>query len=220
MKFEFVRARFIKRIKRFFVFIDLEGEEFCAYCPNNGKMTGLLEEGAECLFSFYDGKLKLKWEVVRINGSWIGINPHNANILALEVLEILWPGESFKREVTFGRYRADFASKNKIIEVKTVHWLVENICCFPDTITVRGARQLMDLKNLEESGFQCFVIYICQRNDMNNFSVSLVDKNYKNNSKYIKSYAFSSKITIKDNILEDNICEISIDKEIKIINLY
>lgn len=183
--FETTIGTFKRRAKRFFVFVEDSPEfinqdgESVAYCSNTGKMSDILIPGSKCLFSRYNGKLKWKWEAVCIDNIWIGTNVHNPNVIAKDILKNLWPDETFKAEVTFGRYRADFASKTKVIEVKHVHWAINKIAYFPDCIAARGARQMLDLIFLQSQGYKCFVIYILQRNDVEMLGVAdWIDKQY------------------------------------------
>ena len=210
------------RSKRFFVFIDpikeiskfvidTEGNSM-AYCPNNGKMADILIPGSRCFFSQYDGKLKWKWEAINIHNNWIGVNTHNPNKLIEHHLKYIFPLETFKKEVTFGGYRADFANENKVIEVKNVHWKIGHKAYFPDCVTERGARQLNDLINLQNNGYQCFVFYVLQRSDVSIVKVAdFIDESYYNNHLLakkagIKIMAFNTniseeEISIKDEIL-------------------
>ncbi len=182
-------ALFKGRFKRFFVivepisssqeFVQDEDGNYIAYCPNGGRMADILVPGALCVFSKYEGKLRWKWEGIQINGIWIGVNTNNPNKLIEKNLDRIFPGENFKREVTFGNYRTDFANNNKIIEVKHVHWKVGDTAMFPDCVTIRGARQLDDISKLIISGYECFVIYVLQRSDLDMVSLAAhIDEKY------------------------------------------
>lgn len=152
---------FHSRSKRFFVNFN---DDSVGYCPNPGKMADILIPGSPCLVVPYEGKLKWRWEAVNINGQWIGVNTQNPNKLAEEILNEF--GRDFRREVSFGHYRADFANEDTIIEVKNVHWSPEeNFALFPDCVTKRGARQMYDLSELSKE-YKCYVIYIVQRSDI------------------------------------------------------
>ena len=181
-------AKFLKREKRFFVYVE-QNDNFVlkdglsvAYCSNNGRMQDLLIPGAKCLFEEYSGELRWKWQAVFLNGIWIGVNPHNPQLLCRDLLKKLWPNEEFQHEVTFGHYRADFASKAKVVEVKNAHWDVNGRAFFPDCITTRGGRQMLDLVELQKT-HECFVIYILQRSDLNQLGIAdWIDKIYGHNS--------------------------------------
>jgi sugar fermentation stimulation protein A len=188
-------AHFLKREKRFFVYVDRNNKNFIstnncsvAYCPNVGKMTDLLLQGAQCVFSKYEGKLLWKWEIVSIDNVLIGVNTQNPNYLVEKNLYKIFPNENFKKEVSFDNYRCDFASKTKIIEVKNVHWKVNDSAYFPDTLTSRGARQMLDLAQLSSSGYDCYVIYVIQRSDCQKVSnAQWIDQLYSKNADIAKN---------------------------------
>ncbi|MCK5834201.1 MAG: DNA/RNA nuclease SfsA, partial [Lentisphaeria bacterium] len=84
-------ATAIKRYKRFLTDCELEnGEEITVHCPNSGRMTGCIEEGAPILISC-SPNLKRKYshtlELVKMPDSWICVNTLQANRVGAEVLE-------------------------------------------------------------------------------------------------------------------------------------
>ncbi len=123
MKFpeKLIHGRLIKRYKRFLADVLLDDNtEVTAHCTNSGTMKSCLEEGAEVyLTPVNDPKRKTKftWEMIKINGSWVGINTGIPNKLAFDAVvagtipELA--GYTFvKREVKFGDSRFDiFAEK-------------------------------------------------------------------------------------------------------------
>ena len=57
-------GRFIRREKRFFVLVELDGQEVKAHTNNTGTMLGLLRPGAPVLLSpATNPERKLKWTV-------------------------------------------------------------------------------------------------------------------------------------------------------------
>lgn len=93
MKFkqELIHGKLIKRYKRFLADIELDnGEIVLAHCTNSGSMKSCLEEGAEVYLTPVDDpkrKTKFTWEMIKMNGDWIGVNTGNPNILAYEAVE-------------------------------------------------------------------------------------------------------------------------------------
>ena len=187
LSLDLVEMTFVKREKRFFVRMIYRNNEELVYCPNPGKMRDILIPGSRCLVSAKTTGLSWQWEFVNIENQWIGINTAIPNKLTELLLGDIFPGENFKREVKFGQFRADFASKDKIIEVKNVHWVRNNIAYFPDCVTVRGARQLLDMIELKKQDYDCYFIYILQRNDVQNLTVADdIDPIYAQNAKLAK----------------------------------
>ena len=165
----------IKRYKRFLADIKLEtGEVVTAHCANTGPMKGLLTESAKVRISVSSSpkrKLPFTWEQVCVLDAknqevWVGINTLFANKLIKRVIEknllkeIIGEIETITTEVPYGKdkkSRIDFFltpkssnpdNRNIYIEVKNTTWITNNIALFPDTVTKRGQKHLIELKEL------------------------------------------------------------------------
>ena len=165
----------IKRYKRFLADIKLEsGEIVTAHCANTGPMKGLLTERAKVRISVSPSpKRKLPFtleqiSVLDINNKevWVGINTLFANKLIKKVIEKdllrekIGEIEIIKSEVPYGKdkkSRIDFFltpkssnpdNRNIYIEVKNTTWITKDIALFPDTVTKRGQKHLIELKEL------------------------------------------------------------------------
>ena len=165
----------IKRYKRFLADIKLEsGEIVTAHCANTGPMKGLLSEGAKVRISVSPSpKRKLPFTLEQIcvvdtnnNEVWVGINTLFANKLIKKVIEKdllrekIGEIEIIKSEVPYGKdkkSRIDFFltpkssnpdNRNIYIEVKNTTWITKDIALFPDTVTKRGQKHLIELKEL------------------------------------------------------------------------
>ena len=128
-----VHGTLIQRYKRFLADIRLDdGSVVTAHCINSGTMKSCIEEGAEVyLTPVNDPKRRTKftWEMIKINGDWVGINTGNPNKLAFEAIsEGLIDGlqgyTDVKSEVKWDDSRFDLMAKNELetcfIEVKNV----------------------------------------------------------------------------------------------------
>ena len=165
----------IKRYKRFLADIKLEsGEIVTAHCANTGPMKGLLTEEAKVRISVSSSpKRKLPFTLEQIsvldtnnNEVWVGINTLFANKLIKKVIEKdllrekIGEIEIIKSEVPYGKdkkSRIDFFltpkssnpdNRNIYIEVKNTTWITKDIALFPDTVTKRGQKHLIELKEL------------------------------------------------------------------------
>ena len=165
----------IKRYKRFLADIKLEsGEVVTAHCANTGPMKGLLSEGAKVRISVSPSpkrKLPFTWEQICVVNAkneevWVGINTLFANKLIKKVIEKnllierIGEIEIIKSEVPYGKdkkSRIDFFltpkssnpdNRNIYIEVKNTTWITKDIALFPDTVTKRGQKHLIELKEL------------------------------------------------------------------------
>jgi sugar fermentation stimulation protein A len=184
MKFEntLVHGTLIKRYKRFLADVKLDdGTEVVAHCTNSGSMKSCLEDGAEVyLTPVNDPKRKTKftWEMIQINGDWVGINTGNPNKLAFEAIyENKIPELSgyttVKREVKFGDSRFDVYAENEnekcFVEVKNVSMKVGKYALFPDAVTTRGQKHLKTLMQVKAQGMRAVMLYVIQRSDVEIF---------------------------------------------------
>ncbi|HKL33656.1 MAG TPA: DNA/RNA nuclease SfsA [Tangfeifania sp.] len=185
MKFknQLVHGTLIKRYKRFLADVKLDdGTEVVAHCTNSGSMKSCLENGAEVYLSPVDDlkrKTKFTWEMIKINGDWVGINTGNPNKLAFEAISAgKIPGlegyTTVKREVKFGDSRFDVFAENEhekcFIEVKNVTLKEGNYALFPDAITIRGQKHLKTLMEVKKQGMRAVMLYIIQRSDVEFFA--------------------------------------------------
>jgi sugar fermentation stimulation protein A len=178
-----VHGKLIKRFKRFLAEVRLDdGTEVVAHCTNSGSMKSCLENGAEVyLTPVTDPKRRTKftWEMIKINGGWVGINTGNPNKLAFEAISAglipdLTGYTNVKREVVFGDSRFDIFAENEtekcFVEVKNVSLKEENYALFPDAVTTRGQKHLKTLMEVKAFGIRAVMLYIVQRTDVEVFA--------------------------------------------------
>jgi len=190
-------GRLIKRYKRFLADIELEnGTMVTAHCANPGSMMGLMDQGSGVWLSQNDNpkrKLKYSWELVEINGSLVGINTGFANRIVEEALRKgaiteLAGYDILRREVAYGENsRIDFLLQNQnretscYVEVKSVTLSRQpGIAEFPDSVTARGAKHLVELGNMARQGHKAVMLYLVQRSDTTCFRLAGdIDPAYK-----------------------------------------
>lgn len=178
-----VHGRLIKRYKRFLADIRLDdGTEVVAHCTNSGSMKSCIEEGAEVYLTPVDDpkrKTKFTWEMIKINGDWVGINTILPNKLAFEAISVgsipeLSGYNLVKREVKYSDSRFDIYAENEtekcFIEVKNVSMKVGKYARFPDAVTTRGQKHLKTLMQVKAEGIRAVMLYIIQRSDVEVFA--------------------------------------------------
>lgn len=178
-----VHGRLIKRYKRFLAQICLDdGTEVTTHCTNSGSMKSCLENGAEVyLTPEADPKRRTKftWEMIKINGNWVGINTGNPNKLAFEAISLNIIDElagytKVTREVVFGDSRFDIFAENEsekcFVEVKNVTLKEGKYALFPDSVTSRGQKHLKTLMDVKSAGMRAVMLYIIQRMDVEVFA--------------------------------------------------
>ena len=187
MEFEnnLVLGKLIKRYKRFLADVELvDGTIIVAHCTNSGSMKTCIEEGAQVYLSpAKDPKRKTKytWEMIFINGGWIGVNTIIPNQLAYDAIlsdkiEKLAGYTFIKREVKFGDSRFDIYAENEhekcFIEVKNVSMKVGSYALFPDSVTSRGRKHLETLIEVKKAGMRAVMLYVIQRMDIDAFGIA------------------------------------------------
>ena len=187
-----VHGRLIRRYKRFLADVKLDdGTEVVAHCTNSGSMKSCIEEGAEVyLTPVNDPKRKTKftWEMIKINGDWVGIHTGHPNKLAFDAISEGSIPElngyvHVKREVKYGDSRFDVYAENEtekcFIEVKNVSMKVGKYARFPDAVTTRGQKHLKTLMQVKAEGIRAVMLYIVQRSDVEIFAPAVeIDPDY------------------------------------------
>ncbi len=178
-----IHGKLIKRYKRFLADVRLDdGTEIVAHCTNSGSMKSCLENGAEVYLTPANNpkrKTKFTWEMIKIDGDWVGINTGNPNKLAFDaIVEGTIPELSgytnVTREVKFGDSRFDVFAENEngkcFVEVKNVSLKEGKYALFPDAVTTRGQKHLKTLMEVKSEGMRAVMLYIIQRSDVEVFS--------------------------------------------------
>ena len=178
-----IKGSLISRYKRFLADVQLgDGKIIAAHCPNSGSMMGLLQSDNAVLLSKSNNpkrKLPYTWELVRVNGTWVGVNTVNPNRLIHEaLLNNLIPElcnyDQIKKEVYWDRHsRLDFCLKNDkekcFVEVKNVTLAERGVALFPDAKTVRGTKHLNALIEIVKQGNRAVMCFLVHREDCHVF---------------------------------------------------
>ena len=191
MKFKspLVRGKLIKRYKRFLADVVLDtGETITAACANTGSMLGLTEPGNAVWLSRSESltrKYPHSWELVDIPDiGLVGINTGQPNhivteaIIAGKVAELTGYA-SLRNEVKYGRNsRIDILLEDAkrppcYVEIKNVHFFREpGLAEFPDCVTVRGAKHLVELSNMVKGGARAVMVYLIQCRNPSGFALA------------------------------------------------
>ena len=191
-----VEGTLVKRYKRFLADVKLEGGEVVtAHCPNTGPMTGVLHPGGRVRLRHAPSpsrKLAWTWEQAEVIGAagtpiWVGINTALPNHLVRATIEAgclepwLGPIASIRAEVPYGEGRrsridllltpAEGAADPRPIylEVKNTTWTQGELALFPDTVTERGQKHLMELMALLPES-RAVLVPCLSRGDVNRFA--------------------------------------------------
>ncbi|MFQ6112977.1 MAG: DNA/RNA nuclease SfsA [bacterium] len=174
-----IEGKLVERYQRFLADVRLgNGQIVTAHCPNSGSMMGLLQPGNPVLLSKsknFKRKLPYTWELVRVNGAWVGVNTINANRLVHEALRNkqipeLSAYKEIKREANCGPHsRLDFSLKEGkrvcFVEVKNVTLAENGVALFPDAKTKRGIKHLYHLMEIVRQRMRGVMCYFVHRED-------------------------------------------------------
>ena len=189
----------IKRYKRFLADVELDsGEIVTAHCANTGPMKGVLWPGGRVRLKYSPSpkrKLDWSWEQAEVPSDndlkkcWVGINTSLPNKLIRNLIEANCLEKQFgsistiKAEVVYGmegKSRIDLLLKPEInntdkrdiyVEVKNTTWCEKTLALFPDTVTKRGQKHLMELMSICTTA-RAVLIPCISRSDMEIFAPS------------------------------------------------
>jgi sugar fermentation stimulation protein A len=193
------RGRLVQRYKRFLADIRLDdGSTITATCPNTGSMIGLKEPGQTVWVSTSDSptrKYKHTWELVEHDlgkgPSLVGVNTSHPNKIVAEAIAAgkirpLAGYATLERERKYGKNsRIDILLSDPrkpltYVEVKNVHMSrTAGRAEFPDSVTERGAKHLVELSDMVRAGHRAMMIFLIQRSDVTALSLARdVDAGY------------------------------------------
>ena len=218
-----VRARLIERYKRFLSDHELEtGEIVTAHCANPGGMIGLKEPGMETWLSTASNpnrKLKWDWQLAKADGGLVGIHTGHPNALVAEAISAGRIPEmagyaGLRREVKYGvNSRIDILLANPdrpdcYLEIKNCHLRRSVLAEFPDAVTTRGAKHMVELASMVEAGHRAAVMYVVQRMDCPAFALADdIDPGYAAAFKDaiargVEALAYSCRLTTDEIVLD------------------
>jgi len=182
---DLIAGRLIKRYKRFLADVKLEnGKIVTAHCPNSGTMKACSKPGQPVFISYHDNpkrKLKYTWEIIEMPTSLVGVNTMIPNRLVKTSIENRMVPElntyhTIKPEITVSdKSRLDLLLTNKnstekcYVEIKNCTLVEDGIASFPDAVTKRGLKHLIELQKLVAQGNRCVMFYLIQRMDAKKF---------------------------------------------------
>jgi len=169
----------IKRYKRFLCDVKLKNHHtITAHCPNTGSMKECYEPGCTVYLSRHNNparKLKYTVEMTHMETSLVGINTQVPNHLVKESIALgkvpsLMDYSRISSEIPYGKNsRIDLLLENGhkrcFVEIKNCTLVADHIAYFPDAVSSRGLKHLLELERQVKSGDRCVMFYLIQRTD-------------------------------------------------------
>jgi len=175
----------LKRYKRFLADVELaDGTVTTAHCTNTGTMASCWEPGDQVLLERSPNlarKLPFTWLACRRGGTWIGVDTGLPNkVVAEAARRDELPGlpglREVRTEVAYGDERSridvlalDEGGRCVYIEVKNTTLRIGPRVCFPDAVTLRGAKHLRELRAMVRLGHRAALVFFAQRGDVDAF---------------------------------------------------
>ena len=175
-----VQGVLIKRYKRFLADIRCQDDEvITAHCPNSGSMRGCSEPGRTVYLSRSDApkrRYAYTWEMIQMPKSLVCVNTLVANrVVRKAAIDGSIPALSGYRFVRsevkcFENSRLDLLLENStgglcFVEIKSCTQVENEIACFPDAVTTRGRKHLVDLQRQAGLGNRAVILFLVQRAD-------------------------------------------------------
>ncbi|MGE5173462.1 MAG: DNA/RNA nuclease SfsA [Betaproteobacteria bacterium] len=168
-----IKGIFTNRPNRFIVECTVDNKPVRAYLPNPGRLWELFFPGSALYLvkhnTSYEGHTDYTVVAVERSGIPIMLHTHVNNLVARKLIERgvisgLEGSAIIRHEVTIGHSRFDFLLKKDgreiIVEIKSCTLVGNSIAMFPDAITVRGTKHLLELASMATQGKDAAVIFL------------------------------------------------------------
>jgi len=179
---ELTPATFLERPNRFTVRCSIDGKVFAAFLPNPGRLWEILLPGASLLvvprkLGQQGTPSRLPFVVVaaRKGGSIVFLDTHRTNTVARWLLETsqvpqLHGWRIVRQEVQCGASRFDFelvkGRARRLLEVKSVTLFHRQVAMFPDAVTDRGRRHLVELARARRGRSPNCVLFLVHHDEV------------------------------------------------------
>lgn len=175
-----IQGTLLKRYQRFVAEVQLEdGDMTKVHCPNSGSMMACSEPGRPVYLSRAANpkrKLPYTWQLIRMPRSLVGINTLVPNRLVPAAVAVgripeLAGYDFVRREaVTAPGTRLDLYLGSRkapacFVEIKNCTLVEGDTAYFPDAVTSRGLKHLIELERLVETGHRAVIFFLVQRMD-------------------------------------------------------
>jgi sugar fermentation stimulation protein A len=179
-----IEGRLIRRYKRFLADVELPGGEIItAHCPNTGSLRGCTKEGSRVILQEAQNpkrKYRYTWRAIRVGRTWVNVDTGRPNAVVAEAVadgqvKELTGYSSLRREVNYGtNSRIDILLESSdgsrcYVEVKSTTLVDGSHAMFPDGVTERGRKHLLELRDMVKAGHRAVIFFCVCRDDVDSF---------------------------------------------------
>lgn len=168
-----IGGRLVRRLNRFVIEAEIDGQLEKAYLANPGRLWELLLPGTGLLLSPALSRGKLPYTVLACEkeGRHVLLHTHMTNRVVRALIDErrLPPYKNYRvirAEPAFGRHRFDLLLQHRengrhcYLEIKSVTLFESLTAAFPDAVTRRGAEHLYLLKELTSRGVETSCLFV------------------------------------------------------------
>ncbi len=176
------KGTFIARPNRFTAEVEVEGSVLLSYLCYPGRMPDLAVRGTPLLVKKVQRRQPCVTHfdllAMRHRDTWVTVDCRLPNMIFRRALELGLIADFGRPEVMRAEFRLDHsrfdfyleaAGRPCLVEVKGCTLVHGGIALFPDAPTLRGARHLEELAELQ-GAYSCFLVMILQRPDVSVFT--------------------------------------------------
>lgn len=179
--FEKIKAIFVERKNRFVITAKIDGKKFNCYLPNPGRLWELLipsETELMVVRNYNPEKIPFTVLSCKKRDKWVLLHTHITNKIVKDLInrDLINFYKGFKvigEEIKANRSRFDLLlsnDKDKIyLEVKTCTLFGKDIAMFPDAVTLRGKKHLLELMELNRNNISTAVLFVVMNPDIEYF---------------------------------------------------
>jgi sugar fermentation stimulation protein A len=166
-------AVFVARPNRFLVQCIVNGRKVQAYLPNPGRLWELFFPGVKLFLQILPRSPQRKLDhliiAVERDGFPVMLHTHANNLVARKLIEEgripgLESAEIIKAEHKVGNSRFDFLlqkdGREMVLEVKSCTLFNRTLAMFPDAVSARATKHLLELEELSRTGCGSAVLFI------------------------------------------------------------
>jgi len=182
-----IEGRLLRRYKRFLADVELlSGKRVTAFVPNTGSLLGCIEPGRP-VWLRDDGhggrRYRYTWVMVRPRRSLVSIDTGVPNRVVYDFARVqkipeLSGYQEYLAEVPYGknsradlccRVHAEDMLRRVWVEVKSTTLVRDGTAYFPDAVTTRGRKHLVELTGAVAAGDRALQLFFVQRGDCASF---------------------------------------------------